>query len=422
MASSITARRPSHLALRLATLSVFGLALQSAVVAPSGTVRAAVGPPNRPVAAEPAAFDPNGVTISLTKLAGTWSQPVLLTHAGDSSGRLFIVEQTGKVRIIKFGTPLATPFLDLSSAIATGGEKGLLGLAFHPGFRTNGKVYVNLTLASGDTAINEYRVGSNRDRVDKTTGRRIMTIAQPYANHNGGHIAFGRDGYLYIGMGDGGGAGDPENRAQNLNSLLGKMLRIDVNRTSGTLQYAIPADNPYVGRAGFDHIWARGLRNPWRWSFDRLTGDLWIGDVGQGRYEEVTRSLRSGGGGRGADYGWRKLEGRHCYNPPSGCSSAGTTLPLVEYGHASTGDDNCSVTGGFVYRGTSYPALQGGYLFGDFCSGRIWTIAGDAAYPARPVLLADTSLRISSFGQDQAGRLYVLDHAGAIYKISATAK
>ena len=236
---------------------------------------------------------------------------------------------------------------------------------------------MNFITKSGDTAINEYRVSSEPERRrSRASGRRIMTIDQPYSNHNGGHIAFGPDGYLFIGMGDGGGAGDPGNRAQNMNSLLGKMLRIDVNGTTGSRQYRIPATNPYVGRTGADEIYSRGLRNPWRWSFDRKTADLWIGDVGQGRYEEIDRSTTTTGRGKGANYGWKVMEGRACYSPSTGCSTTGKILPVVAYNH-SAGD--CSRHRRLrLSRDACRPRSSGRYLFGDFCTGRIWSIARGA--------------------------------------------
>jgi glucose/arabinose dehydrogenase len=367
-------------------------------------------------AAPATAFDPNA-TLVLTPIASGLSSPVLVTHAGDGSGRLFVVEQTGRIKVIKGGVVLGAPLLNLSASISTGGERGLLGLAFHPQFSTNGKFYVNFTLRNGATAINEYRVASpyTADTAAWQTGRRILTIPQPYSNHNGGNLAFGPDGYLYIGMGDGGSGGDPGNRAQNINNLLGKMLRIDVNGKSGTKQYRIPPTNPWVRRVGLDEIWARGLRNPWRFSFDRMTGDLWIGDVGQDRYEEIDVSRAVGGrnAGRSANYVWRIMEGRHCYNP-SRCASGGKVLPVAEYTHAS--GNNCSVTGGHVYRGPD-PKLFGGYLYGDYCSGRIWGI--NAAGPFTPVQLDNTGLNISSFGEDEAGNVYVVDLGGSIYRLSA---
>jgi glucose/arabinose dehydrogenase len=229
-------------------------------------------------------------------------------------------------------------------------------------------------------------------------------------------------------MGDGGSGGDPGNRAQSLNSLLGKMLRIDVDHWAAGKHYSSPATNPYVGRTGLDEIWSSGLRNPWRWSFDRLSNRLWIGDVGQSRYEEIDRSMVSGSSatGRGANYGWRQLEGRVCYNPSTGCTTAGMQMPLVAYSHTASDVDNCSVTGGYVYRGAKYPVLVGGYLYGDFCSGRIWAVSAGASTPASGRILRGSDwsprLQISSFGEDEAGELYVCDLAGQIYRISATAR
>ncbi|MFL5681095.1 MAG: PQQ-dependent sugar dehydrogenase [Chloroflexota bacterium] len=373
-----------------------------------------------PVVNVSAPFDPSAVSISLQEVAAGLSNPVLVTNANDGSGRLFVVEQSGKIRIVKNGSVLTTPFLDLTPSVSTGNEQGLLGLAFHPSFKTNGRFFVDLTLANGDTAINEYRVTTDPDRADWRTGKRILTIAQPYDNHNGGHIAFGPDGFLYIATGDGGSAGDPGNRAQSLTTLLGKLLRIDVNGTSGTRNYRIPASNPFVNKAGYDGIWSYGLRNPWRFSFDRATGHLFIGDVGQDSWEEIDRGT-SATPGRGVNFGWRVLEGRHCYNPSTGCTSAGKWPPLVAYGHAVTGEDNCSVTGGYVYRGAQ-TILQGGYFFADFCSGRIWAVDSAATSPATPKLLLDTTYNISSFGEDQAGEVYVADHTGGrIYRIVGAA-
>jgi glucose/arabinose dehydrogenase len=352
--------------------------------------------------------------VTLKQVVTGLTKPVFVTSAGDSSGRLFVVEQGGKIRIVKNGVLDPTPFLDISDQVSKGNEQGLLGLAFHPSYKTNGKFYVDFTRADGDTAINEYHVSSDPDVASRATGRRIMTIDQPFSNHNGGGIAFGPDHYLYIGMGDGGSAGDPGNRARDLNSLLGKMLRIDIGGTSAGRQYRIPTSNPYVGKTGRDEIWSRGLRNPWRWSFDRLTGDLWIGDVGQNRYEEIDRSTttENASRGRGVDYGWHVMEGRHCYIPMTGCSTTGKILPVVEYSHSQ----GCSVTGGYVYRGTQVPALAGRYVFADFCSGLMWTISRGARAPATKTLLMDLDFPPSSFGEDQAGELYVLDLNGTLYK------
>jgi glucose/arabinose dehydrogenase len=428
-------------ALRLALVASAVLALVGAPTATAnvidGSARSAAARPDPDVPrdptvqADPAAdtFNANHVSIGLSQIATGFTNPVLVTGAGDGSGRLFVVEQGGIIRVIKGGSVLPTPFLDLRDRISTGGERGLLGLAFHPGFATHPYVYVDFTDVKGNTGIWRFTVGAGSDVANKATADHILSVTQPYANHNGGNLAFGRDGDLYIGMGDGGSAGDPGNRAQNLNSYLGKLLRIDVDHTSGSRHYRSPATNPYVGRTGLDEIWSRGLRNPWRWSFDRLTGTLWVGDVGQARYEEIDRVYHVGStpGGRAVNFGWSTMEGRACYKPASGCSTSGRWAPLAVYSHAVAGPDNCAVTGGFVYRGHAYPALQGGYLFGDFCSGRMWLVSAGARTPATPVLVRNTTaspqLMISSFGEDDAGELYVCDWSGGtIYRITAAAK
>ena len=359
-------------------------------------------------------FDPTRVQVALKPVGSGIDHPLLLANAGDRSGRRFVVEQTGYVRNLAVG-PAGTPFLDIHTRVVCCGERGLLGLAFHPHFATNGRLYVNYTRAAdGATVIDEYRVTSNTNVVSVATRRQILVIPQPFANHNGGGIAFGPDGFLYIGMGDGGGSGDPQENAQNLDSLLGKMLRIDVDGTSPGKAYRVPPTNPFVGKAGADEIWAYGLRNPWRWSFDRVTGDLWIADVGQNTWEEVDRALVASGGGRAVNFGWDDMEGRHCYEPMSGCLTSGRTLPLLEYAHAVVGNDNCSITGGYVYRGVHFPLLRGGYVFGDFCSGRIWIVSATAASPAVPTLLPVTVPSITSFGQDEDGELYVVSQDGSI--------
>ena len=376
---------------------------------------AAVPPPGVPAAVVAAA--PGSAHIKLTPSATGLSNPVFAIGARDGSGRVFIVEKTGRIRIQKSGKLLKTPFLNISSSVSRGPEQGLLGLAFHPNFKSNRKLYVDFTRLDGATVIREYRVSAtNPNIVDPSSKRLIIRIAQPYANHNGGGIGFGPDGYLYIGMGDGGGSGDPQNRAQNLSSLLGKMLRIDVNGTSGSRNYRIPASNPWVGKAGFDEIWEYGLRNPWRWSFDRGTGALWIGDVGQDNWEEIDRATKtSSGAGRGLNWGWDTLEGFHCYpSSVSSCSTSGKTQPLLEYPHSGS---RCAVTGGYVYRGSRIPALVGGYVFGDYCSGEIWVVPANAASPATPTLLLNTGLLISSFGESTTNELLVTDLAGRMYRI-----
>jgi len=422
---------PSLLSVTLATAAVVAA---TDTARPSRAVALGVGgpapavariQPHANVALAPDAFNPANVSLSLSLVRGGFVAPLLVTNAADGTNRQFVVEQAGRIRVMKNGTVLSTPLLDLRGAITAGGEQGLLGLAFDPKFPSYPYIYVNFTDRNGDTAISRYTISAlNPNVADRSTGVRILTIGQPYANHNGGNLAFGPDGFLYIGMGDGGSGGDPQNRAQNLGSLLGKMLRIDVHHGTSKTHYVIPSTNPYVGRTGDDRIWSLGLRNPWRWSFDRLTGALWIADVGQDRWEEVNRSLKSGStpAGRGANYGWRVMEGRACYNPPSGCSTSGKVLPLVVYPHLTSGTDNCSVTGGFVYRGTASPVLAGGYLYADFCSGRIWGVSASAASPATGTLLrgagATPQLNISSFGEDEAGEVYVTDlSGGGVYRL-----
>ena len=419
MTRSPAARRVRRL-LTLATVASLTALLPGSAAAT--TPRTAVAAIDRPAGSgpvTPSAFSAGAVDLTFTSVATGLSKPVLVTHAGDGSGRIFIVEQVGRIRVKAPGGALST-FLDIRSSVSKGSEQGLLGLAFHPNYESNGYFFVNYTNTAGDTIIKRYKVSSDPNKASTSGTKQILRVDQPYANHNGGHLAFGKDGYLYIGMGDGGSSGDPGNRAQNLNSLLGKMLRINVDSGStSTRAYGIPSSNPYVGKTGRDEIWSRGLRNPWRWSFDRLTGDLWIGDVGQNRYEEVDRSKRlTSGAGKGANYGWRVMEGRHCYSPSSGCSTSGKVLPIVEYTHAS---GRCSVTGGYVYRGSASPVMAGGYFFADYCSGEIWAISAGASSPASRVLVHNTSYLISSFGEDEAGELYITDLAGGkVYRLKGT--
>ncbi|MGZ8438999.1 MAG: PQQ-dependent sugar dehydrogenase, partial [Candidatus Limnocylindrales bacterium] len=329
---------------------------------------------------------PASAAITLTPVITGLTSPVYVTGAGDGSGRLFVVEQTGRIKVFNDGASLGT-FLNISTKISKGGERGLLGLAFHPNYETNRKFYVYFTLKDGDIGINEYkRSASNANRADLTTRRRLLTINHPASNHNGGMLAFGRDGYLYIGVGDGGGSGDAANNAQNKDRLLGKILRIDINGRTASRPYRIPSSNPFVGKPGRNEIWSYGLRNPWKFSFDRVRGDIWVGDVGQNRYEEINRKLitsTAAPNGRGSNYGWRVLEGWHCFRPATGCNKSSKVRPIVEYSHAG---GNCSVTGGYVYRGPS-AALVGKYIFADYCSGRIWSVPRGASAPAAKTLL-----------------------------------
>ncbi len=395
-------------------IAVLGAAVLAGIL--PGAAAASIG--RAPVTDGGGAAAPTSSTIALTRIAAGLDNPVLVVSSKDGTGRLFIVEQTGRIRVRKAGSMLAAPFLNLSSSVSKGGERGLLGLAFHPSFKTNRRFYVNYTDLSGNTVVREYKASAtNRDVTESGSGRTIIRITQPYANHNGGMIAFGRDGYLYIGMGDGGSAGDPGNRAQSVSTLLGKMLRINVNGKTSTRNYLIPSSNPYVGRTGLDEIWQRGLRNPWRWSFDRTTGYLWIGDVGQNRYEEIDRAARtSTGPGKGVNWGWRVLEGFACYNPATGCSKTGSKPPVLAYSHAN---GRCAVSGGYVYRGSAIPALVGYYVYGDYCTGEIWAVSASAPSPATPIRLrgATSGQLVSGFGEDASGELYVVDLNGTVSKI-----
>jgi glucose/arabinose dehydrogenase len=351
-------------------------------------------------------------SINLQTFASGFSSPVAIVNAGDS--RLFVVQRGGAIRILNAnGAINATNFLSLTNIISSGGERGLLGLAFHPNYTTNGYFYVNYTRSGdGATVIARYSVNSTNPNIaDTSSALVLLTISQPFSNHNGGSLAFGPDGYLYIGMGDGGSGNDPSNYGQNINSLLGKMLRIDVN--SGT-PYGIPPTNPYAGAIpGSDEIWAVGMRNPWKFSFDSQTGDLWIADVGQNAIEEINKAPSNASG---LNYGWRCYEGNSPFNT-SGCSGiANYTFPVTDYTHAASG--GCSITGGYVYRGTTYPNLQGKYVFSDYCNNKIGYIANTGG----AITWSNAfSGNISTFGQDVAGELYVAGLSnGIISKIVDT--
>jgi glucose/arabinose dehydrogenase len=340
----------------------------------------------------------------------------LQSAVGDRA-RLFVVEQQGRVRVIRGNTLVAAPYLDISGRIASGGERGLLGLAFHPQYAANGRFFVNYTDRSGDTHISEFKAATPAgDTADAGSERELLFVRQPFANHNGGGLAFGPDGFLYIGLGDGGSGGDPLGNAQNLGTRLGKMLRIDVN---GASPFAVPPDNPFVGRSGaLSEIWAYGLRNPWRFSFDRGTGDLYIGDVGQSSVEEVDVGAVSRRGGE--NYGWNTMEGTRCFSPSTGCNPSGLTLPVTEYGRA----DGFSVTGGVVYRGCRMPGYAGHYFYGDYGTGiiRSFRLEAGRAVEARDwtTTISGASRAIrnpSSFGVDADGEIYVVDYDGEIYRI-----
>lgn len=348
------------------------------------------------------------VTLRAQQVVEGLSSPVYLT-APSGDPRLFIVEQPGRIRIVKNGALLPTPFLDITSRVVSGGERGFLSMAFDPAYATTGRFYVYYTGAQGDIFVDRFTASSNAD-VANTTSDRVITIQhRANSNHNGGLLLFGQDGMLYLGTGDGGGAGDVPNNAQNIDVLLGKILRLDVS----TLPYTIPPSNPFVGRAGADEIWAYGLRNPWRYAFDAPTDGtspkLYIADVGQGAREEVNVVDASAAG---RNYGWRLMEGTRCYNPSSGCNQTGLTLPVVEYDHGR----GCSITGGFVYRGAAIPEVRGHYFYSDYCSGFLhsFRLSGAAATDQREWSVGNLG-GVTSFGVDAAGELYILSSNGRVY-------
>jgi len=350
--------------------------------------------------------------LGLELVTGTFTLPTGVTNAGDGSRRLFVVERGGRIWIVnRDGTVAPMPFLDIASRIVSSGEQGLLGLAFHPRYAETGRFFVAYTRQpDGADVVAEYRVSSAADTADPASERILLAIPDPAANHNGGALVFGPDRLLYIALGDGGGQNDQFGNAQNLNSLLGKILRIDVNapRSSGRV-YAIPADNPFASGGGAPEIWAIGMRNPWRISFDRAWHDLYIGDVGGGNWEEIDRQPAEAAGG--LNYGWPIMEGRHCL--AGSCTMTGYVQPIAEYSH----DLGCSVIGGYVYRGAVQPGLQGVYVFGDWCSGRIFTLDVDGE-TITPKTVLESGLQVSSFGEDEAGEIYLVDFAGGgLYRI-----
>jgi glucose/arabinose dehydrogenase len=375
------------------------------------------------------AASPAHAGLSSTRVASGLSRPVYVA-APDGDDRLFIVEQRGIIKVLENGAVLAVPFLDIDALvpdISGNDERGLLGMAFHPGYAANGRFYLDYVNLAGNTVIASYAVSANPNVADPASAAILLTIDQPFQNHKGGTIQFGPlDGYLYIGMGDGGSGGDPGNRAQSDDVLLGKMLRIDVD---GIPPYAIPSTNPFAGPGlPLDEIWAKGVRNPYRWSFDRLTGDLWIADVGQSSWEEIDFEPAGSAGGR--NYGWRLMEGTHCYQPATGCNDGSLILPIYEYSHDA---GRCSVTGGCVYRGSQIPSLAGTYLFADFCSDQIWSFRYDGTSltdfaertgelaPGGGLAITD----IAAIAEDGHGEVYIVDRGtgsdGEIYKIGLAA-
>jgi glucose/arabinose dehydrogenase len=351
--------------------------------------------------------------ITVVRKTAGLDKPTSITHAGDKSGRLFVTGQEGCIIVVKNFTVQKTPFLDITDRVSCCGERGLLSVVFPAGYADKRYFYVNYTDKNGDTVVARYRLTADPDRADPKSEEVVLFAKQPFPNHNGGQLAFGPDGYLYIGMGDGGLFGDPFGNGQKKDALLGKMLRIDVE--SGIKPYSIPRDNPFINKKDYrPEIWALGMRNPWRFSFDRKTGDLYIADVGQDKYEEVDFQPASSGG---QNYGWNIREGRHCYKTEP-CDKTGLTMPVVEYDHSR----GCSITGGRVYRGKEFPALDGIYFYADYCSGRIWGLRRpDNQWQTKELL--NTDIAVSTFGEDEEGNIYFADHRkGVLYKLEAAGR
>ena len=350
--------------------------------------------------------------VELERFAEVPDGPLAIAAPDDGTDRLFIASQAGQIWSVDAGGERQSdPMVDLSDRLRSGGEQGLLGLDVHPDFPTDARVFVNFTDGNGDTVIASLTVDEDDpDRIDPASYRQLMFIEQPYPNHNGGGVVFGPDGYLYLALGDGGSGGDPHDNGQRLDTLLGKILRIDVDADGR--EYGIPPGNPFADTDGKDEIWHAGLRNPWRFSFDRETGDLWIGDVGQGAWEEI--DVARGGQG-GLNFGWNRMEGAHCFRD-DGCSADGLTLPVSEYGH----DLGCTVIGGYVYRGEDYPVLRGAYLFADYCSGLIFAIDAAKSSLTEPAQVGQSEGNVSAFGEDANGELYVTTLDGTVYRVTAT--
>ena len=356
--------------------------------------------------------DDTNTGVELVEVASGFTFPVLVTSPLEDLTRIFVVEKGGLIKIIKNGQLLSTPFLDIRSKVSRGGEQGLLGLAFHPGYASNRVFVINYTDTNGDTRVASLKTSSNPDVADAASEEVFLFVDQPFANHNGGHVTFGPFGYLFVGLGDGGGAGDPGNRAQDLAKPLGKLLRYQVDDNG---HVTIPNGNPFVGNPGLVWgIWSAGLRNPWRFSFDRLTSDLYIGDLGQDRFEEIDVVAGTAGFGRAANFGWKIMEGNECFSPSSGCNMATLLRPLVVYSH----DDGCSVTGGHVYRGDDVPSIRGVYFYSDFCSGwiRSFRYENGVAVDQKEWPELDPGDNVTSFGEDARAELYVVTSGGRILK------
>jgi glucose/arabinose dehydrogenase len=387
-----------------------------AKASPTGTE-----PGARPTSAAPPttapSFDPAAVSLRVDLVADGLDQPVDAAVPDDGSGRIFVAEQPGRIRIVRDGALVDQPFLDIHERISSGGERGLLGLAMHPAFPDDPRFFVDYTDLEGDTVIAEYRLDENDPDVgDPDSERILLQIDQPYGNHNGGAVVFGQDGMLYIATGDGGSGGDPHGNGQRLDTLLAKVLRIDIESTGSNREgYGIPADNPFLEENDArPEIWLTGLRNPWRMRFDEATGDLWIGDVGQGEWEEIDVAPAGVGG---LDFGWNRMEGFDCFEPREGCDEAGLTMPVAVYGH----DVGCAVIGGVVLRGPGQPQLDGGYVFSDSCSGNLWILDAGGSGRREPVLVRKTERSISSLGLDADGRVLATALSGELLGITAAA-
>ena len=367
----------------------------------------------------PGPFIGANVAVDVSQFAKVDGAALAIAAPDDGSGRLFVATQQGQIWSVgPDGKPASAPMLDIASRITTGGERGLLGITLHPGFPNDSRIFVDYTDLKGNTVASSFSLASSaRDRFDPGSERVILQVEQPFPNHNGGGVVFGPDGDLYIALGDGGSGGDPNGNGQNLGVLLAKMLRIDVDHPSSGNAYGIPTDNPFLDKSGArPEIWLYGLRNPFRMSFDRANGDLWVGDVGQGKWEEID-VVRAGSGG-GWNFGWNVTEGNHCYQPADNCQTTGITPPVTEYGH----DEGCAVIGGNVYRGAAYPILRGGYLFTDSCSGTIWAIPATTTSIVQAVAVGEVSGSPAGFGEDPAGELYIASLSGVVWKLAASSR
>jgi glucose/arabinose dehydrogenase len=399
----------------------------SASALPSGSATASATPASASAAGSPSsssppegAFDPRNVGVHLEPYVDGLDQPLAIVNAGDGSDRLFVAEQPGRIRVIQDDALVAQPMLDIRDRISSGGERGLLGMAFHPDFPNDPRVFVDYTDRDGNTVVSAFTLDpSNPNRLDPSSEAVILRQDQPFPNHNGGALAFTTDGDLLIAFGDGGSGGDPLGNGQKSTTFLGKILRIRVGAPGASPPYTIPPGNPFADGADGrkPEIWLTGLRNPWRLSVDRATGDVWIGDVGQSAWEEIDVQRADAQGG--TNFGWNRMEGRHCFQPQQGCEDPALTLPVADYGH----DEGCTVIGGYVDRGETESALTGGYLFGDYCSGHLWAIDPADSTPRDPVIVGESASGLSSFGEGEDGALYAANlSSGAILRVVADAR